>query len=489
MHLLTNYHVSFFLEPGTKIEGVPVESISSATGPDDQEARQIEGLDRSFLLRFSPQRDLSLLRMRKPLPARFRGLPFATYSPQLRQQVTGLAYRNKKLNVSTGEILAVRAVLNSTQDSRSIGEISTLVVNFAAAPGNSGGAIFDSDGLVIGIIYGAQVLTDGGQKSSIATLALPVASISRFLRVQDPELWARVFLGRTIMSATEAKELAERLENWSGPSAGNKPPVSTFNTRLKLDAAPVVPANSDAEAMIASLKAGAKANLARMHNLLAEQNVETWGDDQPRQYWRHEVAIYGNRQTFREINGYSRPGKLLNEMPYPKNGGIRPGGEWYHLLKQVVRADMRYLGVSRHNEKLVHLYEFGATAKQKVCYWAEVTESFGSSATVRSVDCAGQVIADADLNTLEISTELYPWREFPDTSLVNINVAYEFVKIEENAEPPLVPTSIWESCQGEAGDWHFASGSWKDYHRFAVHARIVGDFSVVKSAADDKARR
>ena len=87
---------------------------------------------------------------------------------------------------------------------------------------------------------------------------------------------------------------------------------------------PILPEGGDPAAMVAALRERVRAHLSAMHNVVGEQDLEMWGENQGRELWRHEVAIFGGRQTVREIKADGTLGRLRSDLPYPKSGG-RPG--------------------------------------------------------------------------------------------------------------------------------------------------------------------
>jgi hypothetical protein len=458
-----------------KIEGARIASIKSAARPSDPEARYVQGLDNSFLLRLDPQRDLSLLTLEKALPSRFHAQPFASYQPTAGQRVTRVAYRKKRLEMDSGAVAAVRVMLLSLRDPRPTSEFSALLLDFPSGPGNSGGAVCDEGGAVIGIVFGAQVLggtgigetPDANRAIPVGTLALPVSGISSFLRGLDPALWSSLFPGRGIDEpVTPARDPDSSSSARLRPASG----AASFaaGMGLNLSVWPVIGPEENPERAISLLRFQAKSNLSRLRNLLAEQDLQIWGECQAKETWRHEVAVYDNRQTFRQINRDGTRGNILDDLPYPKNG-LRPGGEWYHLLSDVAYGPLQYLGSSRVKGKTLHVFGFEASDEDRVCYFSEKK---GEAYWADYVDCTGQVIADEQFNTLMIGRQLYPPTERLTWQL-QTNISFDFQDINNEGLPTLIPSRVEMSAQLANGEWHFASGIWKDYHRFEARTRIL----------------
>jgi S1-C subfamily serine protease len=486
-HVLTNYHVAVFLGPGLKVEQTSVEKITVTTGPDDENARSIESVQKNFVLRYNPAQDLAVLTLRKPLPKRFHALSFAAYYPTQDQTVIGIAYgllrpapaglgllspHGGKLSITEGEIRLLNAQVISPSDNRPALIEGGLLLTFPSNPGNSGGAVVDADGKVIGIISGAELVPRQSHYDVIGTFALPVASVFHFLRESEPELWAQVFFGHATVPDIAAKELGDQLQGkpQAAPVAVRGPLAA-----ITLDGPPVMAETSDSEVMVAALRERAREDITVMHNVFAEQELEMWGENQRRELWRHEVAIYGNHQMFREIKTDGAPGKSVNELPYPKTGA-RPGNEWSSLLHRIAAetTPLRYLGSSTYQEKPVHAYSYEAAAQDKVCNFAEhISRSLlGSESWIGYVDCAGGVVADEQFNPLVISQELYlPFERL--ASLVKISANYSFAVIPGSDRPLLLPADLKLACQFNSGEWHFASVTWKNYHQFKVESTIT----------------
>ena len=418
-HVLTNYHVVAFLGQELKAENTAVAKVTAATGPNDNQARNVEGLQRNFVFRFDPARDLAVVTLREPLPRRFHGLDFATYQPSQNQPVIGIAYdppraslagigmfsvRRGRLRMSEGEVRFLDAQIITSADNRPADIDGGLLLTFPSNAGNSGGAVVDSDGRVIGIICGAALVPGRTDGDVAGTLALPAASVLRFLREREPELWAQTFSAYPIPAEdiSETKGQAKQ----EGAATAARGPIAALN----LDSVPLLAEDIDPMAMVAEAKRYAAERVSAMRNVLAEQQLEMWGESQRREVWRHEVSIYKGGQTFREIKADGTRGKSMSELPQPR-AGARPGSEWSSLLWRIARANtpLTYLGTSTYQGKTVHAFSYAATAQDKVCDYAEYVNGLvGSTMWLGHVDCAGALLTDELFNPIAILQELYP---------------------------------------------------------------------------------
>jgi hypothetical protein len=447
----------------------------------------MESLQKTFALRFDPARDLAVLTLGKPLPKPFHGLSFATYQPKQDQRVTGIAYDpphasaslagaawfsvlRGRLRISEGEIRGLNTQVSSAADNLSATIDGGLRLTFPSNAGNSGGAVVDAEGKVIGIICGAELMPGDSRNVAVGTLALPVSSVFRYLRATEPELWAQLFFGRKMVSDASANELQEQMEGKQRAVAAVVPgPIATLN----LDVTPALSAYTDSASMVKALQKRVGEDLALMRNVFAEQQTEMWGDNQHRDLWHHEVAIHEGRQIFREIKKDGSRGKAVGELPYPRQG-VRPGAEWSTLLQNIATAvvPLTYLGTSKYQGKVVHVYSYEASAQDKVCGFSEEASGIMSSASWAGyVDCAGAIVTDKQFNPVTILQELYPPFERL-TRLVAVSVTYDSVVIPGSGMSLLLPIDLQLTCQLNNGTLNFASAAWSQYHVFRVESAV-----------------
>ena len=57
--------------------------------------------------------------------------------------------------------------------------------------------------------------------------------------------------------------------------------------------------------------------------------------------------------------------------------------------------------------------------------------------------------------------------------LVRLSVDYRFTVIPGSGDPLLLPADLNLACEFASGEWHFASVTWKHYHRFKVESTIT----------------
>jgi hypothetical protein len=438
VHVLTNYHVLALLGKRLKVEGVPIASSVSATGPQDSGAIDVRVA--GTISKFNPSRDLALLTLQRALPAQFRGLPFANYKPSVGQQVKRIARYGNAYDTDDGKVVADELRFES------LGQVVSLDGHFLldciTRPGNSGGAVLDGEGRVLGLVE----IRSTDEVGRTGTVVLPAAIISGFLREKDPTLWAALF------HKPAARAVAAKAKYPDWPVALDRQPTVTDETR-------------DLEVPIRALRTQVAASLGAMQRMIAQQNMRFWGDGAAEQAWQFEVAIYSEGQRFR-----TKAGKETGVLPGPK-AGILPGSEWYDTLARLARARLSYLGTSSHAGKPVHVFVFDNTGADEVCPFRQRTAVlFGHKEETRYVDCRGTVVADESFNVVGITERLSP--QFGFVSDWQSIALYGFLQLHEAHEPYLVPLNMDLSARFKNGKVYYASARWSAYHLWVAESAL-----------------
>jgi hypothetical protein len=232
---------------------------------------------------------------------------------------------------------------------------------------------------------------------------------------------------------------------------------------MQLDRPPELVDGVETSRLIIALKENAGEHLASMGNLLAEQDLQLWGENKSKEFRRYEVALENGHQTFRRIKSNGNLDKEILKFPLAKMG-VTPDDDWYGLLKGVVILPLTYQGVSSHKGRTVHVYSYKAYSQDNFCHQTENSNIVGNWDGY--VDCSGQVLVDEHFNVLRICQESYlPKGRL--SSIVYTTVAYDFVSPGEKQQPLLVPVAIKMATRFNYNKkWYFASGTWKNYRRF-----------------------
>jgi hypothetical protein len=319
-----------------------------------------------------------------------------------------------------------------------------FLLDFSSRPGNSGGAVIDADGRVIGLV--AIRSTDGSGR--LGTAVLPVSVINGFLKVKDPKLWARLF-----------DRPAENVVSSQTPDRG-------WPVDLDRHPAPAEGA-SDSNILTAALQAGVAASLAAMRGMIARQDIRSWGDGTREQTSQYEVAMYSDGQRF-----LSGTGKELSAaaLPAPK-AGILPESEWYDTLSLMSKVRLEYVGASLHSGEPVHVFAFHDSPSDKTCRFHQRTATlFGPREKEDYVACEGSIVSDEHFNVLGIALRLSP--RFGTVAEWHALARYGLIQLHDRPEPHLLPLNMEVSARLNNGRVYHASEGWSGYHLFASKSTL-----------------
>lgn len=442
-HVLTSYHVVALMGTRLKVEGVHITTAVAATGPQDSGA--VDMVVAGSIVRFNPARDLALLTLKKPLPARFGALRFADYTPAAGQEVTRVARHDDTIDYAMGRVVGAELLYQSSGGLMNLD--GNFLVDCVSRPGNSGGAVIDREGRVVGMVE----MRSREENGRAGTAVLSNAIISEFLRGNEPLLWARLF---------EKSQVAA-----SGSNA------SEFTWPVALDHAPIVSEGAeDREMLVDTLRTQVAKSVAQMHRMTAQQSMRFWGNDQREQSWDYQVSMYSDGQRFRTAAGKDVDSKAL---PGP-SVGILPESEWYDILAGIGSLRLHYKGASSHEGSAVHVFVFQNSASDEVCQFRQRAATlFGYREATNYVDCDGVVVADEHFRVLGITH-----RMMPQTGVVSEWQAiarYGISDLSTRNEAHLVPLSMDLSARFRNGKVYYASERWSNYHLFLAESSLRTD--------------
>jgi len=276
LHVVTAYHVVALLGGRLKVEGVPAASVLAATGPQDRGSVEMNVAGSVF--RFNPSRDVALLTLQRPLPARFAGLTFASGKPPVGQQVTRVARHGDAYDTASGKVVANE--LRHESLGHQVNLDGYFLLDCSSRPGNSGGAVIDGDGRVLGLVE----IRSTEENGRIGTAVMGSSVVSGFLREKDPALWVRLFDKSSAMAAS-----AQKLDiSWP----------------VELDHQPILTTSaSDPNVLIAALRTKVATGLAGLKRMTVRQSMRFWGDGQREEAWQYQVAMYYDGLRFRSEAG------------------------------------------------------------------------------------------------------------------------------------------------------------------------------------------
>jgi hypothetical protein len=442
LHVVTAYHVVALLGGRIKVEGVPVASVLAATGPQDRGSVEMNVAGSVF--RFNPSRDVALLTLRTPLPARFIGLTFASGKPSLGQPVTRIARHGDAYDTASGKVVANE--LRHESMGYQVGLDGYFLLDCSSRPGNSGGAVIDAAGRVLGLVEIRSIEENG----RIGTAVMGSSVVSGFLKEKDPALWARLFdKSSAIAASTQKQEIG-----WP----------------VELDRTPVLNRASDPNVLIGALRTQVATGLAGLKRMIVRQSMRFWGDGQREEAWQYQVSMYYDGLRFR-----SGTGKELGTaaLPSPKVG-VLPGSDWYDTLSLIARVRLQYVGASSHLGDPVHVFAFQNSASDETCRFRQRTAILlGHKDEERYVPCEGIVVSDDQFNVLGIMLRISP--QFGCVTEWQALARYGLVKLRGSQKPFLLPLSLDLSTRFKNGGVHHASEDWSDYRLFAAESVLRSD--------------
>ncbi len=473
LHVLTNYHVSQYIGSGIKVEGEKVSNVQVVSGRNDDNAVDVVNVSDTASFKFNPDQDLSLLTLEEPLKNIFSKPVFATYQPKIGQEVSTIARHENETDRQTGRIINVKISAKYSSHQATLSQLDHLLVSSPARGGNSGGIVYDADGLIIGIIYAqAKEISPDSKGKMIGALALPIINVSRFLKKENSALWAQLFCNGSECFDEEIlkKDKNEVLKSSIAPVIPLPSPIEIEPEEIRLD----LSENLDPETygLISKLKQNTEQHLSKMNNIFAEQYLEMWGDGKPKEIWRHEVAIFDGKQVFKEINVDGSFGEESTQLPFPKEG-IIPGDQWSALFRDILSSGVRinYQARNVFGNKTSYTFNYRASSQDGMCLFRERIGKKENS-WEGYVACSAQIITDQELNVIEITQELFPAKS-RIVSFEKTTVRYGWVYFKENEHPLWLPLDIRVDARFNNGRKYYAYGVWKNYHRFESSSHII----------------
>jgi hypothetical protein len=391
------------------------------------------------VFKYNPARDLALLTLRHPLPVSFQGLALADDSPTVGQRVQMVARHRDTYDTATGNVIAEGLQYKSS------GQLVEMAGHFLmdciSRPGNSGGAVIDANGKLLGLV---EIHTTTLNDRS-GTSVLPAKMILGFLREWEPQLSTRLF-GKYKVESSEVREFPI------------EPPV-------RLDHAPIIPAGADSQALALALQRGVAKSLAAMQQMVAKQSVRFWGQGERERSATYEVAMYSDGQLFRTVAGTDLTAGALPSV----RSGVLLDSEWHDTMALIGSVQLNYLGTSSHSNELVQVFSFHGKASDAVCSFRERTATLvGHKDQTRFVACDGIVVADKAMNVLGIARGISPG--FGSVSEWQALTRYGRVNLQNSDESYILPLSTEVSLKFKNGKSYNASEVWSDYHVFGAES-------------------
>lgn len=355
VHVLTNYHVAGLLHHA-KVEGMSIKAAQYATGPDDPQAVPVKALGSVY--NFNPQKDMALLTLKRPLPAKFTAARFALERPHSGMDVVRYPATVERYRGTLTHNGALRYLDANSQPHEME---SALLTDFDSPLGISGGALCDAEGRVIGL-----------SELHNSSIAIPLPVVSTFLESVDPVLWNRLGLQKVATHTTEID--------------GEIPTV-------------IVGMSDDPEAAVGALVSRAAEMREHMTRVVAHSEIRRSGPGIKAKPEHYEVALFGSGIRFRLILPGGQVGAEMADVPLPAYG-ITPSADWDYLLAGLSAASITYRGETLYNDEIAHAFQFSGMLcpfreKRPTGLWAG------------KLVCDGEVLTDTTFHPLLIKAEFH----------------------------------------------------------------------------------
>ncbi len=469
--MITNYHVAKFLGKDLVVNGETVESVSLATGPDDDGASEV-GSFTAEVFKYATVRDLAILRMRSPMASKgMHGVNIFVGQLQKGEPVSIVSYPNGKLTVTSGRFDFADAV-----------GVLQFQLSSPLAPGSSGGLILNDQGEAVGIVTSINT-----NNSKPVVFAVPIWSLAEFVNKSQPKAYATLFaapIWRPDSSGQLASETplhqdvsdralpAGETNDFTIPEPNGLNPLPVLPSQYLTLATFSVPPQTarmtelrereEEKPETQALRQKAQALIGGMTNLIAVQTVTQAN----RSVQQHVVRVIDGQQVF-----VLPDGRQVNSMPDPKGAFVVPGSEWRDLPQTVgtnYRLPLRYLEERSEGGHRIKIFYFEATLEDKICglrvknFWKTWTGA---------APCHGEVWTDADLNILRISEQM----DLPPKSGLQsctITILYGWLR-HGGLTDRLVPASMRMATTKANTIAAESSTIFSEYHQFHATTRMM----------------
>jgi len=412
------------------------------------------GNDRNLSLQdkrspYSALNDVCFIYTNKPV--RHKSGVSYSYDYHVGQRVTVAGYYKKTFTAEQAHIIGADALIQ-LGDSQLRDD---LLLDISLKQGQSGSAVLDEYGHLIGMIILVGTLKANKDNPITASVALPVRTIAATLVELDPLLGTSLF---EKISDSEPKPLVPTFNFEHNESAEDD---SSVFLRLKADP-------SDAPDAVAELRARAGSSASLFTNFIAKQCLAEQND----KHTCYEVSVAEGEQIYREINGEGKLGKPMTR--FSRSGHhIWNDSEWLYTLRETADDPWVFRGALDSQ----YLFTFISSAEDERCYYEEYLEllpvfSWRHLTWSGAVACFQQIITDIDFNVLSVFTELYlPHKCL--TEFFQTIVYFDWVKLEGVTLPILAPTSeeLIAKFPGEK-DLRIARATWTQYRQYRSEHKI-----------------
>ena len=330
-----------------------------------------------------------------------------------------------------------------------------LIVDINLVPGDSGSAVLDDDGRLLGMVILSGPIAFGNGHLSVS-VALPTETLARAFVKLDPVLGPAMFPN---MPLDKVPSIAPR-------------PVTYEDSDLPADVSPVIPHLSAVATNVPNavkrLNTASALAASQLVNFIAKQCL-VLGTQKP---VCQEVSVIDDEQNFRKINSKGKLGQLVNASSI-QGGGAWKRTSWYEVLGEIADNPWDFQG-SRGDH---YLFTFDSTIEDDRCYYREYTNEvplFGGRHLPweGAVACFEAVLTDRNFNVESTFTEMYP----PTTCIAQLYqsaIYYDWINLPGLSDSVLLPVSERTTTKFAGRDeLVYSTMLWSNYSKFRAEHKI-----------------
>jgi Trypsin-like peptidase domain len=466
--VITNYHVMNVIGPHTKIKGVRVVEVASATSEADHDARVLPTV--LGPMKFAPGRDISLLTMAEPLARKgMHAVPFYLGQLDPGQKVTAMGFPGGKLRSIQGTFVQEYAE-----------GLLSFEMAHEVSPGISGALVIDEKGRAVGLAIGFS-------SDHHSMYAVPVWSVADFIRKTKPQLYAKLFTDEIYRGTENSKVKGEQPQDEpeeptvdvfaedfpASLQEGFSPvPVLPEDYLLLNDALPNTPIiRQNVSAAVLSLRRSAQLMSLQMKNFVARQTLLLSNGG----IWQHELQVVDGRQRFRTING-----KDLFELPL--KGNLVPGAEWSELVKAIgfnSSLAVRFERDTTIGNQAVKVFHYQVRPEDQICQLRVARKFHGM--WKGSVPCTGAIWTDGQFRILRITQDMTP--PLDETGVAGFRIVILYGWWGQR----LVPVAMYLRTRTTDGKTFVSRAKFDDYRVFTATTKIAFQGEAVENGVADSA--
>jgi hypothetical protein len=344
-----------------------------------------------------------------------------------------------------------------------------VIVDVALKPGDSGSAVFDHNGRLLGmIILAGRIVTRRGPLS--VSVALPASTIAKALRTVDPKAASDIF------SEIPQDETSHVASTWIDMATSDFEPLDSSEARVAEVSEVILPTienlgvfSSNASDPIEKLRAKADTASKLMNNLLATECLIS------KRRQCYQVSVFEGDKQYREISKRGTPGPTTTN-PFRRNGKPRSlwsRSSWADDIASIGEMPWNFEGAVGSG----YVFSGRGRVEDDRCWFTESPASIPIFQPYQpewegSVDCLEVLFTNSDFQVLSLYTEFYPPAHCL-TERMNIVIEYQWVRLEGVDEPVLLPIkeNLSARIRGQKQPLS-ATVLWSDYRKFRVDHKI-----------------